>query len=114
MAASVDRPGSNSPGGRVGREHGRQFVDLYRDKIGRVLGNVSISREHHGDRFAHIAHTVPRQDRLPVGGQALDTRQAEVDRRNRGYVGRSPNRDDARQRTGGARLNCDDAAVGYG
>ena len=90
IAGSVERPCSNSPGGGARIEHDRQFLDVERDQIGGVLGEIGIGREHRGDRLADIAHAVLRQDGLAIGLEALDPGQAEIDRRNVGdIVGRS-------------------------
>jgi hypothetical protein len=101
-------------GRRVGREQRRQLLDLDHDEVGRVLGEVGVGGEHGGDRLAHVAHAIPRQDRLPIGDEPLDTRQAKVDRRNVGDITRRPDCAHARQRAGGARIDRYDTAVSHG
>ena len=85
--------------GRIaGVEHDRQFLDLDRDQVGGVLGEVGIVGKHRRDRLADIAHPLARQEGLAVGRQPLDPGQPEIDRRHVGDVVAGPDRDDARQR----------------
>ncbi len=50
-----------------------------------------------GDRLADIAHALPGEDRLAVGLEPFDAREAEIDRRHVGDVRRRPYREDARR-----------------
>ena len=55
---------------RRGEKH-RQRLDLDRDEIGRILGDVGVLRKHGGDRLPDIAYAAASQDRLPIGQQRL-------------------------------------------
>ena len=96
-------------GARV--EQRRQFLDLDRDQLGGVLGNVRILGEHCGDRLADVAHLVRGQHRLAVRRELLDRPLAEIDRPDVVDVARGPHRDDARQRAGFGGVDRNDAAV---
>ncbi len=111
MAGSVERPGSNSPGARVGAKERPQFLDVEHDELGRILGEIGIVGEHRRDRLADVAHRAGREQPLPVGFQAFDPGQAEVDRRNVGSVRGRPHCVDARFRQRRARVDRADAAV---
>src|SRR6185437_16479456 len=50
----------------VGLQNRRQFLDVERDQLGRVLGQIGIVREYGGDRLAHITHKVVREESLPI------------------------------------------------
>ena len=86
------------PGRGDGIEDDRQFLDGDGDEIGGVLRHIGVGGEHSGDRLADIAHALSGQNGLAVRRQALDTGQAEIDRRNLRHVGGRPDRDHARQR----------------
>ena len=102
IIGSLDSPGANSPGARIGRHQGRQLVEIDRDLIGGVLGLIGILREHHRDRLAHVAHPLARQHRLAIGHELLDPIVAEIDRRQVGEIAAGPDRHHAgrRQRLG--------------
>ena len=97
---------------RLRVEQRRQFLDLHRDEIGGVLGDVRVFGEHRGDRLADIAHRAVRQHRLAIRIERRDGAFAKIDRRHVGDVGGGPHRDDAGQRPRRGRIDRDDAAVG--
>ena len=74
---------------RLRIEQRRQFVDLHRDEIGGVFGDVRVFGEHGGDRLADIAHDTVSQDRLAIRIERRDGALAKIDRRHVGDVGRS-------------------------
>ena len=111
MAASVEWPALNSPGGASAVGEFGQSLDLDRHQIGGVLGGIGIGRENDGDRLADIAHAAGGEDRLPVRIEAFDAGEAEIDRRNAGDIGRRPDRDDARRRARRAGIDRHDAAM---
>ena len=82
----------------VGLQNGRQFLDVERDELGRVLGEIGIVREHGGDRLADITHKSVGEEPLAIRLQALDAAQAEIDRRDVGDIGCGPHRLHAGQR----------------
>jgi len=80
----------------AGIQYRCQLVRLDRNQLGGILGQIGIGREHHRDRLAHIAQTVPRQHRLAIGAQCLGGRVAEIDWRQARDVRRRPDRGDPR------------------
>ena len=100
-------------GGVVARiELRRQRLDLDRNKIGGILGNIRILGEHRCNRLAYITHLVDRQYRLAIRGEPGDRPFAKIDRRHIGNVGRGPHRHDAGQRA--RRFGIDRYDVGMG
>ena len=49
----------------------RQLLVFGVDQLHRLLGDVRILGQHHGDRLADMAHLVEREDRLVVEGRAV-------------------------------------------
>ncbi len=79
------------------------------DQLHRLLGHVRVGGQHHGDRLAHMADLLMRQDRLVVEGRAVigmrDERENVVDGDDAGDAGQ-------RARRGG--VDAADAAMRYG
>ena len=92
-------------------EQRRQLLDLRRDQVGGVLGDIGIGGKHRGDRLADIAHAVARQHRLAIRIERRDRALAEIDRRHFGDVGCGPHRIDAGQRARRRGVDRDDAAM---
>ncbi len=97
-----------------GIEQDRQIGDLDGHQIGGVLGKIRVSGEHHRDRLADIAHAIRGEDRLAIGIEAFDPRQAEINRRDVDNIARRPHRNHAGRGTGRCRVDRDDAAVCVG
>ncbi len=92
----------------------RQLLDLERDPVGDVLGEIRILGKHRGDRIADIAHASAGQDMLTVAVQSGDPAQAKVDRWDVGHVRRGPDRMHARRGASGRRIDRDQPGVGVG
>jgi hypothetical protein len=66
---------------RRGIKAHRQLLEVERHQFGGILGECCCLGEHRRHRFAHIAHAVTRQQRLPVRLQRFGSGIAEIDRR---------------------------------
>ena len=66
IVASVERSPSKGPGGVAGVEDHRQRLDVERDQIGGVFGEILILGEDRRDRLADIAHGVMGKSILPI------------------------------------------------
>ncbi len=93
-------------------EQRRQFFDLDRDQIGRVLGDIMIGGKDRGDRIADIAHAVFGENRLAVRIERRNAALAKIDRRHLGNVGCGPHREHARHGPRRRRVDRHDAAMG--
>ena len=82
----------------VGMQDRRQFLDVERDKLGCILGEIRIVGENRRHRFADIAHEAARKEPLAIRLQPLDAAETKIDRRNVGDVGGRPHRVHAGQR----------------
>ena len=99
----------------IGRDDDRQLLDLDNDRLGRVLGQIGILREHRGHRVADIAHAPLGQHRLAVGFEPLRRPVgAEIDRPDVGDVLGGPDGDDARHRPCLGCVDGDDLPMGVG
>jgi hypothetical protein len=99
--------------GRIaGGHHHRQLLDLDRDVLSRVLGDIRVFGEDGRHRIADVAHIGLGQRRLAefadAGGVFVG---AEIDRRQVGDVGIGPYRDHARHLECGGRVDRDDLSV---
>ncbi len=72
---------------RVGRKDHRHVLNLDRNEIGGIFGDVGIGREHRGDQLADVAYALGREHRLAIWLKPLDAAFAEIDRRNIRDVG---------------------------
>ncbi len=87
-------------------DHDRQRLVLDLDQVGRVLGDVSVLRNHEGDRLAHVAHHLGSQAALgaAVGEIGMRDEDGEVGVAE-GQVGGEVDRFHARHRPCRARVD---------
>ena len=97
--------------GAASVEHRRRLRDVEVDEIGGILGDIGVGGEHRGNGIANIAHAVRGEDGLAIGGEALDPRQPEIDRRDVADIGEGPYGGDAGQGAGRGGVDPDQPAV---
>ena len=86
----MEWPAENSAGGASAlKTSGNSSISAV-DQVGGVFGAVGIRRKDNRQRLADIANMIFGKDRLPVRLKAFNPRQAEIDRRDIGDIGRRP------------------------
>ena len=112
VAASLEMPGANSPGGAVALTIGGSS-SISAPPARRRPPRIGVLGEHAGHRLADVAHELAREDRLAVGLQPRDPGHAEIDRRHLGDIGAGPHRDHARRAERRADVDGAQSAVGH-
>ena len=98
-------------GRRGGGKESGQFVDVDGHDVSGIFGPIGIRGEHDRDGLADIAHAVFGEDRLAIGIEPFDAREAEIDRWDVGNVYRRPDRGNARHVACRTRIDREDAAM---
>jgi hypothetical protein len=90
-------PGKKVAGFLGSVEQRRQFVDVGKHQVRRILRYLLRKRKHCSNRLAHIANVGPSKHRLAIGLKSWHDHLSEINRRHAGDVLVGPDRMDVGQ-----------------